>query len=142
MSTILKTIAHSTAQLGLGVFVGGVCNAVFPMAPNKKTELCLSELLWITGEVSLQLITNGLVVAAFLKALDKVDGGAFSDPTGALAYGWALQESQPQLMTKIRLLGSQLSATISRSEAALMNEFHLETEMSKRDKGMVQANMV
>lgn len=139
---MLKTIGHSTAQLGVGLAVGGVCNAVFPLAPTKKTELCLYDLVVLTGEAALQVITNGLVTAALIKVLDRFDGGALSDPTGALAYGWALQESQPQLMTKLRLLGSHLSATISRSEAELMNEFHFVPEMSKRDKQIVNTNTV
>lgn len=120
MEDIGKTVMHSTMQLALGIVVGGVCDATFPPAPEQH-ELDGEALAWLSAEVILQIIANGLITAGVVKGLDKLSP-EIADPTGALAYGWSLQAAQPQLMQKIKLLGRHVSSVVSSYEKAALSQ--------------------
>ncbi len=120
MEDIGKTVMHSSVQLALGVVVGGLCDAAFPPSPEQK-ELDATGLAWLSAEVILQIIANGLITAGVVKGLDKLDS-SMSDPTGAMAYSLSLQASQPHLMNKLKLLGRHVSSTVSSYEQAAISE--------------------
>jgi hypothetical protein len=120
MEDIGKTVMHSSVQLALGIVVGGLCDAAFPTAPEQK-ELDAPGLAWLSAEVILQIIANGLITAGVVKGLDKLDS-SMSDPTGAMAYSFAIQASQPQLWHKLKLLGRHVTATVSSYEQAAISE--------------------
>jgi hypothetical protein len=120
MTDIAKTVVHSAAQLGIGIVVGGLCDASFPPAPKQKC-CTTEELLWLSAETVLQVIANGLITAGVVKVLDRLDS-SMADPTGALAYTMGMQESQPQLLAKIRLLGRHVTKQFSSYEKAMLGE--------------------
>lgn len=132
MSDIVKTVVHSAGQLGIGIVVGGLCDASFPIAPKQKC-CTTEELLWLSAEVVLQVIANGLITAGVVKVLDKLDS-SMADPTGALAYTLALQESQPQLLSKIRLLGRHVTKQFSSYEKAALEELDIIPGLSESAK--------
>jgi hypothetical protein len=132
MADVAKTVVHSAVQLGVGVVVGGVCDASFPAAPNKHHKLPAEKLAWVAAEATLQIIANGLITAGVVKLLDRLDA-EMADPTGAMAYGWALQAAQPQLMNKLCILGRHISAMISKVENDALSEF-TDVGMSKSDR--------
>jgi len=140
MEEIGKTVMHSSVQLALGVVVGGLCDASFPASPD-QTELDGAGLAWLSAEVILQVIANGLITAGVVKGLDKLDS-SLSDPTGAMAYSLAIQASQPQLMNKIKLLGRHVTATVSSYEKAAISESSPWPGMPLQNKKKLQQKAV
>jgi hypothetical protein len=92
----------------------------------------LAAVAWLATESTLQIIANGLITAAVVKVMDKLDP-SMSDPTGALAYTLSLQQAQPQLMAKLTLLGRHVSALISQVESAALNEVNGDFPLSRSE---------
>lgn len=120
--SVVSTTVHATAQLGIGILVGGLCDSAFRQAPPDDKALPPADLAWLTLEASAQVIVNGLVSMALVRVLGKLTGD-MADVTGAMTYTLALQASQPQLMNKITLLGRHVTALISQEETAALDLF-------------------
>lgn len=101
MNQIPLTILHTAANLVSGIAIGTLTDSVFPVAKDTPSPGDLKGFGWLVGETTVQLITVGLLTAAFVDIADRTDP-SYVDPTRGAAFMLCLGESQPNLCKKVR----------------------------------------
>lgn len=122
MNTVTSSILHTTLQAGAGLLGGAVIDGVFPAAGAMQAKTN-TQRLQVGAEIVAQLIVNGLVTVGMFQVLRRMGETGAGDPTGGMAYSFALWESQPNMKKKIDLLAGEIRTAVSAEAEYLSGEF-------------------
>lgn len=102
---IASTFLHTTTQVVVGLTVGTVADGVFPSQVGDLRSGDWEGFLFLSAEVTAQLMLTGLVTYAYMKAMEELPV-KLQDKTMGGAYFLTVWASQRNLNSKIGRLSS------------------------------------